>query len=73
LINAGLKPEQITTKLLTDVDNPADAIVQEAGQGNYGTIAVGRRGLSKVEGFFTGSISKRILHLAKETAVWVVS
>lgn len=73
LINAGFEPDRVTTKLLTDVDNPADAIVQEAGQGNYGTIAVGRRGLSKVEGFFTGSISKRILHLAKETAVWVVS
>lgn len=73
LINAGFEPGRVTTKLLTDVDNPADAIVQEAGQGNYGTIAVGRRGLSKVEGFFTGSVSKRILHLAKETAVWVVS
>jgi hypothetical protein len=26
-----------------------------------------------VEGFFTGSVSKRIVHLAKETTVWVVS
>ncbi len=73
LINAGFEPDRVTTKLLTDVDNLADTIVQEARQGNYGTIAVGRRGLSKVEGFFTGSVSKRIVHLAKETAVWVVS
>lgn len=73
LINAGFEPDRLTTRLLTDVDNQADAIVEEAMKGGYGTIVVGRRGLSKVEGLFIGSVSKRLIHLAKEAAVWVVS
>ncbi|MHC4842819.1 MAG: hypothetical protein ACYTEE_03370 [Planctomycetota bacterium] len=34
---------------------------------------MGRRGLSRVEDFFMGRVSKKVLQLAKWTAVWVVS
>jgi hypothetical protein len=36
-------------------------------------IVVGRRGLSRVEEFFMGRVSDKVLQLAKEMAVWVVT
>ena len=41
-------------------------------EGGYGTIVVGRRGLSKVYEFFMGRVSDKVLHLAKDMAVWIV-
>ena len=73
LINAGLIPGQVTTSLITGISSRAGAIIEEARQGGYGTIAIGRRGMSKVEEFFMGRVSNKVIHLAKETAVWVVT
>jgi nucleotide-binding universal stress UspA family protein len=39
----------------------------------YGTVAVGRRGVSKAEEFLFGSVSSKIVHNAKNCTVWVVS
>lgn len=73
LINAGFDSRHVNTKLVTGVRSRAGAIVEEAKEGGYGTIVVGRRGISKVEDFFAGGVSNKVMHLAKEMAVWVVS
>ena len=73
LEKAGLSPSQITTRLATGVLSRAGAIIAEALKGGYGTIVVGRRGLSYVEEFSMGRVSNKIIHMAKELAVWVVS
>lgn len=73
LINFGFKPENISSKIITGVSSRAKAIVQEAKQHGYSTIVVGRRGLSKVKEFFMGSVSNKVIQLAKEQAVWVVT
>lgn len=73
LINFGFKPENITSKIMTGVSSRAKAIVQEAKQSGHSTIVVGRRGLSKIQEFFIGSVSNKVIHLAKEQAVWVVT
>jgi len=73
LINAGFDSDRVTTRLVTEVSSRAGAIIEEAKRGGYGTIVVGRRGLSKVEEFFMGRVSNKIVHMAKEMAVWVVS
>ena len=73
LEKAGLRPEQISTKTASGVASRAKAIVEEAKNGGYGTIVVGRRGLSRVEEFFMGSVSSKVMQLAQEMAVWVVS
>lgn len=39
----------------------AAAIVQEARAGNYDLIVMGRRGLSKMERLFVGSVTQRVL------------
>ncbi len=73
LINAGFDSDRVTTRLVTEVSSRAGAIIEEAKRGGYGTIVVGRWGLSKVEEFFMGRVSNKIVHMAKEMAVWVVS
>lgn len=73
LIDAGFAAERITTKLVTRAGSRARSVVEEARQGGYGTIAMGRRGMSNVKEFLVGSVSDKVLHLATEMAVCVVS
>jgi nucleotide-binding universal stress UspA family protein len=68
----GFRPGQITTKVARGVSSRAGAIIEEARNGEYGTIVVGRRGLSKVKEFFIGRVSNKVVQLRKETAVWLV-
>jgi len=72
LEKAGLKGDQINSKIVTGAASRAKAIVEEAKNQGYGTIVVGRRGLSRVEEFFMGRVSSKVMQLAKEMAVWVV-
>jgi len=72
LEQAGLKRDQIRTKIVTGAASRAKAIVEESKNEGYGTIVVGRRGLSRVEEFFMGRVSSKVIQLAKEMTVWVV-
>ena len=73
LQKSGFQSNQIKTSIITGVHSRAGAIVEEARLGNYGTIVVGRRGLSKVQEFFMGRVSNKIIQLAKENVVWVMN
>ena len=73
LEKAGFGGKQITTRTATGVLSRAGAIIEKALKGGYGTVVVGRRGLSEVEEFSMGRVSNKVIHMAKELAVWVVS
>ena len=73
LMESGFDPDRITTKIITGARSRAAAVVQEAKQEGYGTIVVGRRGLSRVKDFLMGRVSNKLIHLAKNHAVWVVN
>ncbi len=64
--------ERVSTKILTSVKSRAAAIVQEAKQGGYGTIVVGRRGISEVAEFSMGRVTNKLTQLAKEQALCIV-
>jgi nucleotide-binding universal stress UspA family protein len=72
LEQAGIKRDQINTKIVAGAASRAKAIVEAAKNEGYGTIVVGRRGLSRVEEFFMGRVSSKVMQLAKDMAVWVV-
>lgn len=72
LIKSGFKPYQIKTRIITGAHSRAGAIFQEAKLHGYGTIVVGRKGLSKVREFFMRRVSNKVIHMAKKQAVWVV-
>jgi len=73
LVSAGLDSVKIYGKILTEMPSRAGGIIAEAKAGGFGTIVVGRRGLSAVEEFFIGRVSRKVLHMAKKMAVWVVN
>jgi len=53
----------IESKVLTG--NAADVIVKLAEAEGYDLIVMGSRGLSEITGLIVGSVSERVLHLAK--------
>jgi len=73
LITSGFNPDRIANKIITGARSRAAAVAQEAREGGYGTIVVGRRGLSRVRDFLMGRVSNKLIHLAKNQAVWVVN
>jgi nucleotide-binding universal stress UspA family protein len=50
----------------------AECILTERDERQYGTIVVGRQGLSRKEEFLFGSISSKIVNHARHCTVWVV-
>ena len=70
---AGLPPENLSQKLVTNTPSRAYALVDEAVRGGYGTIVVGRRGISRTEQFLLGRVSNKVISYAKTAAVWVVN
>jgi nucleotide-binding universal stress UspA family protein len=69
----GFDPDRLNARCVA-AEGPsiATAIVEEQRAGGFGTVVVGRRGLSKAEEFLLGSVSTRVVHLAKGCAIWVV-
>jgi len=73
LIESGFEPNQVSTEIITGEYSRAVALFEKAKDGGYGTIVIGRRGLSKVREFFMGRVSNKLIHLAQAHAVWVVN
>ncbi len=88
LIDSGLPEEAVTELYIPSCNRPMPAkdaircsqgasisqeILRTMEDGGYGTIALGRRGLSKAEEFLFGSVSSKIVHHARGCTVWVVS
>jgi len=72
LVQAGVRPEQVKSKFSVRKGEIADAILEEVELGNYETLVLGRRGLSRVREFIMGSISTKVVREARGCAVCVV-
>jgi nucleotide-binding universal stress UspA family protein len=66
----GIPKSQIEVKAADGLFNAGKAILNEYRQGNYGTIAIGRRGLNRK--FFAGSVSRYVMNRFANGALWVV-
>ena len=71
LLRAGFREDRIQTKMEVLKKGVARDIVEEAKTG-YDTIVMGRRGLSAITEFFIGSVTQKVLHLAKGLSVVLV-
>ena len=72
LIEGGLEPQNVKVKIEERKQGVARDILNEIKEGGYDTVIVGRRGLSGVKRFFTGSVTAKIMQHAENCAVWVV-
>ena len=74
LVEAGLPASNVSISMVETGDRPiAETIVAQQEEGGFGTIVLGRRGVSKAEEFLFGSVSSMVMHRAKDCAVWVIS
>jgi len=86
LLGAGLPETAITTRFVESCRSPlreslecsigtsiALEILRLAEEDDFGTVVVGRRGVTRQEEFLFGSVSTKIIHAAKGLAVWVVA
>ncbi|AGW13056.1 universal stress protein [Megalodesulfovibrio gigas] len=88
LLEGGLPAESVTEQYVAACNSPhaepgapfcsrgssvSLEILRHMEQDDFGTVVIGRRGLSKAEEFIFGSVSNKIMHLAKGCTVWVVA
>jgi nucleotide-binding universal stress UspA family protein len=74
LIDAGFPEAAIQTRSpQRHCPSIAECILLELDRTEYGTIVVGRQGLSRKEEFLFGSVSSKIVGHARNCAVWVVA
>lgn len=72
LTGGGLDPAKVEIHYAHDVPSRSEAIVKQADALGCGSIVLGRRGMTRAEEFFLGRVSQKVVHLAKDHAVWVV-
>jgi nucleotide-binding universal stress UspA family protein len=70
LKTAGIQEDRIEVKVAKVTLNVGKAILDEAKNGNYGTVVVGRRKAKKA--FFEASVSKQVLDRSLNSAIWIV-
>lgn len=86
LIQRGVEPERVQTDYVESCNSPlsgntdycsrgtsiAQDILHVVKEEGFGTVAIGRRGVSKAEEFMFGSVSNKILHSGRDFTIWVV-
>jgi nucleotide-binding universal stress UspA family protein len=72
LVEAGFPSNNVTVKIRKKKSGIARDILKEAQTGKYDTLVMGRRGLSAVKEFLFGSVSSKVVQLAKKISVIVV-
>ena len=72
LVKAGVSESQISKKVVDGSRSAASDILEEARNNEYGTIVMGRRGISGVQEFFMGSVSSKVLQSSTGMATWIV-
>lgn len=71
LIEAGFAFNQICCEVIDEIHDLAGSIVQKASKQNYGTIVIGRRGLSVYQEFVSRRVGEKIFQQSAHLAVWV--
>lgn len=72
LVRAGFPSKDVSIRVRKKKVGIARDILKEAERGKYDTIVVGRRGLTGVEKFFSGSVTNKVFQSSRDIAVLVV-
>ncbi len=72
LIGKGIGPEQIEKKSISDSTDVAESILEEARDGGYQTLILGRCGLSASKRFLMGSVTTKIVNNGSGLAICIV-
>jgi len=68
-----IAPERICSKIIAGVGSRAATIMDEARRGGYGTIVMGRRGITEVPDFTMGRVTNKVVQVARDQTLCIVS
>ena len=71
-VASGISEDRISIKIVEGSRSPANDIISEAKSGGYGTIVLGRRGISLLKEFFMGSVTSKVIQQGEGFAVWII-
>lgn len=72
LISYGFDREKIDTEIIKGARSRSGALVELAEKQEYNTIVLGRKGVSSLDDFLIGRVSRKILYVGKKHHVWIV-
>ncbi len=72
LTDHGLSAEHIEMKAMPRAADAARDILFEAEHGMYDALVMGRRGLSKTQELFVGSVTNKVVQHAERLPLWIV-
>ncbi len=72
LTDAGFNPRNIISRIAVKKKGVARDIIEEAASG-YDMVVLGRRGLSGIKEFLFGSVSQKVLQMAKDVSVLIIN
>jgi nucleotide-binding universal stress UspA family protein len=73
LIDHGFAPEHVSIHTpVRYCPSMAECIIAEQEILEYGTIVVGRKGMSRKEEVLFGSVSSKLVKIARDCAIWVI-
>lgn len=72
LVSRGFNADRISETILKETQSRAEGIFSEARTQGFGTIVAGRKGLSDVSEFVMGRVTRKILFMGSDKAVWIV-
>ena len=73
LKSLGFDPKNSDTGIIEAYLSRALGIYETAEKNNWGTIFIGRKGVSKVQDFIIGRVGEKVIQMAFDKAVWIVS
>lgn len=71
-MEAGFSIDQISFEIMEYEKNPTHCILNKARYGNYGTIVIGRRGLTPLKKMTLSRVGNSIFRNADNHVVWIV-
>jgi len=71
-LEAGFSSDQISFEIMRNEKNPTHCILNKARYGNYGTIVIGRRGLTPLKKLTLNRVGNKIFRNAENHVVWIV-
>ncbi|OQX21747.1 MAG: hypothetical protein BWK80_32390 [Desulfobacteraceae bacterium IS3] len=72
LSESGFASDHIRTEVAKDEASRSGGVIKKARAYGYDTVVVGRRGLTVIEEFIMGRVSRKVLQMADRMAVWIV-
>ncbi len=72
LLNCGFAEDRVNTKTVVRQKGVARDIINEAQNGGYDLVVLGKQGLSGFKEFFLGSVPQKILYGVKNVSVLLV-